>query len=247
MRHLTYLLALLLLAAPALAQQKLAYPKADPQEIYDAVEQPAVPAGGVATYAQYLADHQQYPAAALQAGRQGTVNVIFIVEKTGSVSHVTVPQPLDPTLDAEAIRLIAAAPRWTPAARKGQKVRQRVTVPITFRISGGAAADSVGAAGASSETPARPVGGTEAFFAWLHAHQRYPALARQRKVAGRVIVEFLIQPDGSLTDVAVVKRLGSGLDEEAVRLIKAAPKWAPARSQGQPVKQKMILPVVFTL
>ena len=250
MRYPTCLLALFLLTTPALAQQKLAYPKADPQEIYDAVEKPAVPAGGVAAYAQYLADHQQYPTAALRAGRQGTVNVTFIVEKTGSLSHVAVAQPLDPALDAEASRLVAAAPRWTPAEHKGQKVRQRVTVPVTFRIPGemapGAAPDSVGAAGALSETPARPVGGTEAFFAWLRAHQRYPALARQRKVAGRVLVEFLIQPDGSLTDAAVVKRLGSGLDEEAVRLIKAAPKWEPARSNGQPVKQKMLLPVVFT-
>ena len=248
MRHLAYLLLLLSFAAPALAQQKLAYPKADPQKIYDAVEQPAVPAGGVAAYAQYLADHQQYPTAALRAGRRGTVNVTFVVEKTGSISHVAVPQPLDPALDAEAMRLIAAAPRWTPAAHRGQKVRQRVTVPVTFRMPSGAAPDSVGAAGAvAAETPARPVGGTEAFFAWLHANQHYPALARQRKVAGRVMVEFLVQPDGSLTDVAVAKRLGSGLDEEAVRLIKAASKWEPARYHGQPVKQKMVLPVVFTL
>jgi protein TonB len=56
-----------------------------------------------------------------------------------------------------------------------------------------------------------------------------------------------VQPDGSLTDVRVPKKHGSGLDEEAVRLIKAAPKWEPAIYQGKPIKQKMALPVLFQL
>lgn len=235
------------------AQQKLKYPKADPQEIYDEVEKPAIPAGGVTAYAQYLAEHQQYPTQALQAGRQGTVPVSFVVEKTGSISQVKVDKPVDPALDAEAIRLIAAAPRWTPAQHKGQKVRQRVTVPVTFQIPAGApevANDPTSNGGSTvvkPDSPGRPVGGTDAFFEWIQQNQRYPALARQRKIQGRVMVEFLIQPDGSLTDVTVPKRLGSGLDEEAIRLIKAAPKWEPARIQGKPVRQKMRLPVVFQL
>ncbi|MBC8084688.1 MAG: energy transducer TonB, partial [Hymenobacter sp.] len=64
---------------------------------------------------------------------------------------------------------------------------------------------------------------------------------------GRVMVEFIIQKDGSLTDAKVLKPLGSGLDQEALRLIKTAPKWTPATYQGQPLKQKMVLPVLFQL
>ncbi|WP_185281306.1 energy transducer TonB [Hymenobacter sp. NBH84] len=252
--RLAFLFALSTASLIAQAQQKLKYPKADPQEIYQEVEKPAIPAGGVETYAQYLAEHQQYPTQALQAGKQGTVPVSFVIERTGSISQVKVENPLDPALDAEAIRLISAAPRWTPAQHKGQKVRQRVTVPVTFQIP----ADATGAAAPTpnpngspitvkADSPARPVGGTDAFFEWVQQNQRYPALARQRKIQGRVMVEFLIQPDGSLTDVKVPKRLGSGLDEEAIRLIKAAPKWDPARFQGKPVRQKMVLPIVFQL
>ena len=99
----------------------------------------------------------------------------------------------------------------------------------------------------SADQPARPVGGTEAFFEWIQQNQKYPALALQRKVEGRVMMEFVIEKDGSLTDIKPLKRLGSGLDEEAIRLIKAAPKWEPALYNGQPVKQKMVLPVVFSL
>ena len=245
--------------APAVAQQKLKYPKAPPANaIYEAVQQPALPAGGVEAFAQYLANNQQYPTAALQAGAQGTVTVNFVVEKTGSISNVAVAQPGNALLDAEAIRLIKAAPRWTPAKHRGGVVRQSQTVPVTFQIPGEAAPAAVPAAAAATNSasttqvvaadrPARPVGGTEAFFEWIQQNQKYPALALQRKIEGKVLMEFLIEKDGSLTDIKPIKRLGSGLDEEAIRLLKSAPKWEPALYKGEPIKQKMVLPVVFSL
>ena len=239
------------------AQQKLKYPKeSKANEIYDAVAQPAVPLGGVEAYARYLAENQQYPTPALQQGLQGTVSVTFVVEKTGVVSNITVPQPLAPALDAEAIRLIKGGPKWTPAQHRGEKVRQRVSIPVTFQIPQGSETSSAPAPASPSsdqpqtitpDEPARPVGGTDAFFAWVQENLRYPALARQRKVEGRVMVEFVVQKDGSLTDTKLVKRLGSGCDEEALRLIKAAPKWNPSRYKGQPLRQKMVLPIVFQL
>ncbi|QJX46085.1 energy transducer TonB [Hymenobacter taeanensis] len=257
-RRVTLALALSAVAsASAFAQQKLKYPKQPAAEIYDAVEKPAVPLGGLDAYAQYLADKQQYPTAALQAGTQGTVNVTFVIEKTGSISNVTVAQPVAPELDAEAIRLIKAGPRWTPAQHRGGVVRQRVSIPITFQIPASAEGGTAGAAPAAGagpttqvvtpDKPARPVGGTDAFFEWIQQNQKYPALARQRKVEGRVMMEFIVQKDGSLAEIKPIKRMGSGLDEEAIRLIKAAPKWEPATYKGQPMKQKMVLPVVFQL
>ena len=267
-------------ATPALAQKpaKLKYTADDPKRIYDAVEQPAVPKGGPAGYAEYLASHQKYPTAAMQAKQEGTVMVTFVVEKTGLVDEVTVAQPVAPLLDAEAIRVIKSAPRWTPAHHQGQAVRQRVTVPVSFVLAAGsgetvevpgkaapgaplppgavAAAPGTtsvigtapnGAAIIRPEKSAQPVGGNATFFAWIAANQKYPDLARKRHIQGKVPVEFTIQPDGSLTDVRVVQKHGSGLDEEAVRLIKAAPKWEPALYQGKPIKQKMTLPVLFQL
>ena len=265
------LLVLLLLATtPALAQKpaKLKYTPDDPQHVYDAVEQPAVPKGGPAAYAEYLQSHQKYPAAALQAKQEGTVQVTFVVERSGSVGEVEVKQPVAPLLDAEAIRVIKA----------GQTVRQRVTVPVSFVLAPGsgevvevpgaarpsqplppgavAAAPGTtsvvgtapnGAAIIRPEKSAQPLGGNAAFFAWIAANQKYPDLARKRHAQAKVPVEFTVQPDGSLTDVHVVQKHGSGMDEEAVRLIKAAPKWEPATYQGKPIKQKMTLPVIFQL
>ncbi|RZL06982.1 MAG: energy transducer TonB [Hymenobacter sp.] len=283
MKFSTLLSILFLTAAtPALAQKpaKLKYPGDDNSRIYDAVEQPAVPKGGPQGYADYLASHQKYPTAAMQAKQEGTVLVTFVVEKSGSIGEVAVKQPIAPLLDAEAIRVIKSAPRWTPAHQKGKTVRQRVTVPVSFVLAEGSGeVVEVPAAGATKpdqplppgavaatpgttsvvgtapngaaiirpEKSAQPVGGNAAFFSWIAANQQYPALARKRHIQGKVPVEFTVQPDGSLTDVRVVQKHGSGLDEEAVRLIKAAPKWEPALYQGKPIKQKMALPVLFQL
>jgi protein TonB len=133
------LLLALAAATPALAQKpaKLKYTPDDPRHIYDAVEQPAVPKGGPATYAEYLQSHQKYPTAALKANQEGTVLVSFVVERNGSVGEVEVKQPVAPLLDAEAVRVIKAGPKWTPAHQRGQTVRQRVTVPVSFVLAPG--------------------------------------------------------------------------------------------------------------
>ena len=252
----------------AQAQKLKMPPKPTATQVYDSVGQPAVPLGGTQKYAQFLAEHQQYPPAAMQRGAQGTVKVSFVVEKTGTVNEVKAETPVDPALDAEAIRLIKSGPHWTPAKNHGQVVRQRVTIPISFVLSPGAmvvtrpgkaqpittpAADIATSAirtqpaVVAPDRPTQPVGGNQAFFDWIEKNQQYPALARQRKVEGKVMVAFVVQKDGSLTDARVTKHLGSGLDEEALRLLKVAPKWEPAMFGGKPIKQTMVLPVLFQL
>ena len=251
------------------AQKRKMPPKPSATQVYDSVAQPAVPLGGTEKYAQFLAAHQKYPASAMQKGIQGTVKVSFIVEKTGTVNEVKVEAPVAPELDAEAIRLIKSGPKWTPAKHRNQVVRQRVVVPVSFVLSAGStvsvgvpgkerpittsAADIAASANPDRPTavapdrPTQPVGGNQTFFDWVEKNQKYPTLARQRKIQGKVMVEFMVQNDGSLTDARVLKKMGSGLDEEALRLIKTAPKWEPAMFQGKPIKQKMVLPVLFQL
>ena len=250
----------------AQAQKRKMPPQAPATQVYDSVGQPAVPLGGTEKYARFLADHQQYPAAAMQRGAQGTVRVRFVVEKTGTVNEVQVESPIAPELDAEALRLIKSGPHWTPARHRGQVVRQRVVVPVSFVMSPGStvvaragkeqpittpAADIAASAHPDRpavvppDRPTQPVGGNQAFFDWIEKNQQYPLQARQRKIQGKVIMEFVVQADGRLTDARVVKRLGSGLDDEALRLIKAAPTWEPAMFRGKPIKQKMVLPVLF--
>ena len=265
---LLLLSGLSLFSARAQAQRRKMPPKPAAAQVYDSVAQPAVPIGGTEQYARFLADHQQYPASAMRQGRQGTVRVSFVVEKTGTVSEVKVEAPVALELDAEAIRLIKSGPKWTPAKHRNQVVRQRVTVPVSFVLSPGStvalapgkarpittsAADIAASAHPDRpavvppDRPTQPVGGNQAFFDWVEKNQQYPLLARQRKIQGKVMVEFVVQTDGRLTDARVTRKMGSGLDEETLRLIKTAPNWEPAVYQGKPIKQKMLLPVLFQL
>lgn len=97
------------------------------------------------------------------------------------------------------------------------------------------------------ETPASPVGGFEAFYKDVSNRMNYPAQARRMGIEGRVFVEFVVNRDGSLTDIKVVKGIGAGCDEVAIHVIETAPKWNPGKQRGKPVRQRMVLPIIFKL
>jgi len=91
-------------------------------------------------------------------------------------------------------------------------------------------------------------GGMEGFGKYLNKSLRYPSVAQENGVSGRVTVTFVVERDGSLTDIKPIGRqLGSGLEEEAVRVLKSAPKWTPGRQNGRPVRVQYTVPIVFTL
>jgi protein TonB len=64
---------------------------------------------------------------------------------------------------------------------------------------------------------------------------------------GKVFVQFVINKDGSISDVVAIKGIGAGCDEEAVRIIQSSPQWTPGKQRGKPVKQRMVLPITFKL
>jgi len=99
------------------------------------------------------------------------------------------------------------------------------------------------------EETAAPVGGMNAFYEYVGKQMqgKYPAQARRMGIEGRVFVEFVVEKDGTLTDVKAIKGIGAGCDELAVKVVQNAPKWKPGKQRGKPVRQKMVLPIVFKL
>jgi len=90
-------------------------------------------------------------------------------------------------------------------------------------------------------------GGMQAFYAFIAKEIKYPHAARKMNVTGRVYVQFVIDKDGSITDVKTVKGIGLGCDKEAERVIGLLPNFIPGKQRGRPVKVKMILPITFRL
>lgn len=90
-------------------------------------------------------------------------------------------------------------------------------------------------------------GGQQALMQYLHDNIKYPAQARETGTQGKVYVTFVVERDGSLTDVKILRDIGSGCGDEAIRVVKSMPKWTPAKQRGKAVRQQFNLPVAFTL
>ena len=103
-------------------------------KVYEVVEQMPTFKGGDAALMKYLSENIKYPEAAEKAGEQGRVVVNFIVENDGAVSNVKVVRSVTPTLDAEAVRVIKAMPKWVPGKQDGKLVRVKYNVPVSFRL-----------------------------------------------------------------------------------------------------------------
>jgi len=90
-------------------------------------------------------------------------------------------------------------------------------------------------------------GGMQEFYKYLGKNVKYPQEAQKNNIQGKVFLSFVVETDGALTDIKVDRSVGSGLDEEAVRLIKESPKWIPGMQDGQNVRVKYNIPISFSL
>lgn len=90
-------------------------------------------------------------------------------------------------------------------------------------------------------------GGVAAMYKWLSEQIKYPASAKENGIQGRVVVQFVIGENGSISDVKVVRGTDPALDAEAIRVIKAMPRWSPGRNKGLPVKVSYNLPITFKM
>lgn len=98
--------------------------------------------------------------------------------------------------------------------------------------------------GVVEEMPSFP-GGMAALMKYIKDNLRYPEICREGAAMGRVNVGFIVNEDGSLSDVKVIRSISPELDKEAIRVVKSMPKWNPAKQNGKVVKMKYVVPVNF--
>lgn len=92
-----------------------------------------------------------------------------------------------------------------------------------------------------------PPGGMDGMYEYFGKNMKYPQLAKDKGIEGTVIVTFLVQKDGSLSDVEILRGIGGYCDEEAVRLIKSMKKWKPGQLKGEPIMTRMRIPINFKI
>ena len=106
----------------------------DTTKVYDVVEQMPMFPGGTQALMQFLKDNVQYPPECEEICIQGRVILTFVVERDGSITQAKVAKSLDPLLDAEALRVVNAMPKWIPGRQNGVTVAVKYTIPVTFRL-----------------------------------------------------------------------------------------------------------------
>lgn len=90
-------------------------------------------------------------------------------------------------------------------------------------------------------------GGPSALMSYLNSNVKYPVVAQENGVQGRVVISFVVEKDGSITDVQVVRSVDPSLDREAARVVKSMPNWIPGKQNGSAVRVKYNVPVAFKL
>lgn len=225
-------------------------------EIFQVVEEQPMFPGGMEEMMKFLQENIKYPKEAQEQGKQGRVIVQFVVNKDGSISDAKVMKPVDPLLDAEALRVVSEMPNWTPGKQRGKEVRVRFTLPVTFRLDNNAPKQAAEVKQPEvtgdeifqvvEEQPMFP-GGMEELMKYLQKEIKYPKEALEKKTQGRVIVQFVVEKDGSITEAKVMKPVDPLLDAEALRVVNAMPNWKPGKQRGEAVNVRFTLPVTFRL
>ncbi|MDB5010109.1 MAG: TonB family protein [Mucilaginibacter sp.] len=221
-------------------------------KVYEAVDKEPQFPGGLKAFYKFLAKTVRYPADARVNNIQGRVYVQFIVEKDGSLSSVKVVRGPGHGLNEEAARAVKSSPKWIPGTQHGKAVRVQYTVPINFTLAANKPTASAivhpdNNVYESVETePAFP-GGIQEFYNFLSKTIKYPAEMREKKVQGKVYVQFVVEEDGSLSDIKAIRGPGSGSEEEAVKAISLSPKWNPGIQNGKTVRVQYTVPVNFAL
>ena len=234
-------------------------------------EMPDFP-GGVQALMDYLSKNVRYPAEAHAIGAQGRVIVSFTVKKDGSIADTKVERSVNPYLDKEAMRVIAAMPKWKPGTQKGEAVRVKYTVPVMFRLTENntqvkyapieSKIDEMVVVGYAPEEATYPEevtvfevvekmpeypGGMSAMMEFIGKNIKYPVAAQKAKIQGRVVIQFIVDKEGNIICPRVIRGADPLLDAEAIRLTTIMPKWKPGMQRGQAVNVKYTVPIMFRL
>ena len=215
--------------------------------------------GGQGALLKFLATNVRYPESAVKNGIEGRVSCSF-VGKDGAISEAVVIRGVSPELNEEALRVINSMPVWSPGKQRGKAVNVKYTVPVTFRLSGGKKKASsrivqrqikeVDTSGrvftVVQQMPEFP-GGQASLLKYLATRIKYPAIAQENGIQGRVSCSFVVDTDGSLKNIEVIRGIDPSLDREAVRVIREMPKWNPGVQNNMAVAVKYTVPVTFRL
>ena len=215
------------------------------EDIFVVVEQQPEFQGGVEAMMKFLGDSVRYPIEAQEKGIQGRVIVNFVVNKDGSIDDVNIVRGVDPSIDAEAVRVIESMPNWKPGKQRGKEVDIRFTLPVVFRLNEPMDSDDdtsergakviidglmpnpvdMSVTGSIQQSVDIP-GGEDKFMKYISENIKYPVIAQENGVQGLVKASLKYNSGWQIVSVKAIpdSKEESMLSNEVYRVIKGALK-----------------------
>jgi hypothetical protein len=223
--------------------------------------------GGKSEWKRFLHDHLVYPAEELKKKIEGTVEIFFIATKEGKAAKAKVTQSVSPAIDYEALRLLSLldwypATQWSVAKQMFDPVNMEWSVKINFSLSkynkwvkerGYKAAaftdlpsDSTFIVFEKADAP--PVFNIpgKTFNEFVYSNYEYPKIATSQGFEGKIMMTFVIEPDGYCTNIRIQHGIAAGCNEEMIRVI-GLTKWKPAVKDGKYIRYLMHYTMVLHL
>lgn len=188
--------------------------------------------------------------------KSGVMVVSFTVDKEGAVSNVKVLDFNDIESATEIIRVLNLSPVWESAKKGGSPFGVEIKLPLEFNLKTKSqlvsnapppinkatfeTSPSLDAAKVETVDGKNIPGGMNAFYKFINENYRQPDV---EGLKGKVIISFVIDIDGKIVDIKVLKDIGYGTGKEAIRVLKLCPKWTPGKQDGKPVRVAYTLPI----
>jgi len=226
-------------------------------------EMPLFP-GGDSMLLAFIGKNTKYPEAAKLNNIQGRVILRFCVTKEGGVDRISVLRGVSSEIDAEAIRVVSTLPQFKPGKQGGKPVAVWYMVPITFTLGKSAEALSYHPS-LPPPPPPPPVPGNEDVFTqveempvfkdgdagllkFIAESTVYPKDAKTNNISGKVIIKFIVEKDGSVSNAEILRGVNPSLDAESLRVVSSLPKFEkPGIQGGKAVRVNYMVPITFTL
>lgn len=218
-------------------------------EIFKVVENMPEFPGGKDELLKFLAKNIVYPTAAQKDNIEGMVVVQFIVGKDGSILSPHIVLGVGGGINEEAMRVISMMPNWKPGLQRGQNVNVQFNLPIRFRLDGKVEEKKVDTPREIFRVVERMPAyedGQEGLLKFLAKNINYPKVAKDNGIEGMVVVQYVIETDGRVSGAKVVKGIGAGCDEEALRVVNLT-RWTPGMQNNKVVPVQFNLPIRFKL
>lgn len=176
-----------------------------------------------------------------------------MVEKDGSISNIQLVHSVNPRFDKAVLELIKGMPDWIPGEKNGEIVRVNSSMSFSFNLPELRNKRDVGIQDKKESVftmvelyPEYPGGNFER-TKFIDENIKYPAITTRNNIQGRVICNFIVETDGNISEVNVVKGIHPLLDIEAVRVIESMPNWIPGKYRGKVVRVRFTLPISFRI